>query len=123
MNSKEYSVETKKNERGISSYNNNSSEEKIRMVKETLRKEAPLNGNGFKKGIDTELFNKCTRDFIEIQNGSFVHNVRSEVTSFEVNHLKNQNNLLKQLIAELSHENILLKNKLLGHSNNQNSQA
>lgn len=120
MNSKEYYVETKENETRSLSFKN-SNEEKIRMVKEAIRKETP-NGNEMKKGIDTELFNKCTRDFIEIQNGRFVHNVRSEVTSFEVNHLKNQNNLLKQLIAELSHENIVLKNKLLNNVNGSDYQ-
>lgn len=113
MNSKEYHIQAKENEKSTFSYKNHSNEDKIRMVKEVIRKEIPVNGHNFKKSIDTDLFNKCTRDFIEMQNGRFVHNVKSEVTSFEVNHLKNQNNLLKQLIAELSHENTLLKNRLL----------
>lgn len=116
MNSKEYYIKTNGTEEGAFSFKANSSEEKIRMMKEVIRKEVPLNGIGAKKGIDTDLFNKCTRDFVEIQNGRFVHNVKSEVTSFELNHLKNQNNLLKQLIGELSHENIVLKNKLLNES-------
>jgi len=113
MNSKEYYIESKENDKSKFSYHNHSGKEKIRMITEAIRKEVPLNGQNFKKGIDVDLFNKCTRDFIEIQNGRFVHNVKSEVTSFEVDHLKNQNNLLKQLIAELSNENVMLKNKLL----------
>jgi hypothetical protein len=116
MNSKEYFIGHKENETPAFSSKKDSHEEKIRMMREVIRKEIPLHGNGIKKGIDTDLFNKCTRDFIEIQNGRFVHNVRSEVTAFELNHLKNQNSLLKQLIAELSHENILLKNKLLNEA-------
>lgn len=116
MNSKEYFIKTKENGEDAFSFKNNSSEEKIRIMKEVIRKESSFASDGAKKSIDTDLFNKCTRDFIEIQNGRFVHNVRSEVTSFELNHLKNQNNLLKQLIGELSHENILLKNKLLNES-------
>jgi hypothetical protein len=52
-----------------------------------------------------------------------VHNVKCEVTSFEINHLKNQNILLKQLISELSHENILLKNRLLMAVNTKTSKV
>jgi hypothetical protein len=67
-----------------------------------------------RESIDTNLFNKCNRDFIETERGRFVHNVKSEVTSFEINHIRNQNLLLKQLIAELSQENNLLKRRLNG---------
>ncbi|GEM_PF-4401686 len=116
MNSKEYFINPRENDTPAFSNKRNSSEEKIRMMKEVIRKEVPFNGNGAKKSIDKDLFNKCTRDFIEIQNGRFVHNVKSEVTAFELNHLKNQNSLLKQLIAELSHENIELKNRLLNEA-------
>ena len=113
MNSKEYFIKPEENDTPAFSSKRNSSEEKIRMMREVIRKEGPLQKNGVKQSIDKDLFNKCTRDFIEIQNGRFVHNVKSEVTAFELNHLKNQNSLLKQLIAELSHENIELKNKML----------
>lgn len=112
MNSKEYQTQSIENEKRTFSYKNQSDEDKIRMVKEVISKEIPINGHSYKKNIDIDLFNKCTRDFVETQNGRFVHNVKSEVTLFEINHLKNQNKLLKQLIAELSHENLQLKNRL-----------
>jgi transposase-like protein len=86
-------------------------EEKIRFVKEAISRELSIESIG-KETIDTRLFNKCSRDFIETEKGTFVHNVKSEVTSFEITHLKNQNLLLKQLIAELSNENHLLREKL-----------
>lgn len=86
-------------------------EEKIRLVKEVISRELSTELNG-KETIDTRLFNKCSRDFIETEKGTYVHNVKSEVTSFEITHLKNQNLLLKQLIAELSNENQLLREKL-----------
>ena len=95
---------------------NLTNEEKIGYVKDAIRRELVVNDVNGIESIDTKLFNKCTRDFVEIQNGKFVHNVNSEITSFEVNHLRNQNILLKQLIAELSHENIMLKDKLLNDS-------
>jgi len=112
MNSKEFYIESKEGERGILPIMRHSNEESIRMAKDVINK----NGYGIKENIDTELFNKCTRDFVETQNGRFVHNVKSEVTSFEINHLKNQNIHLKQLIAELSHENSMLKDRFLNGS-------
>ena len=115
MNSKEYQAQSVGSEKRTFSYKNQSDEDKIRMVKEVISKEIPINGHNFKKNIDIDLFNKCTRDFVETQNGRFVHNVKSEVTLFEINHLKNQNKLLKQLIAELSHENLQLKNRLFNN--------
>lgn len=115
MNSKEYQAQSVGSEKRTFSYKNQSDEDKIRMVKEAISREIPINGHNFKKNIDIDLFNKCTRDFVETQNGRFVHNVKSEVTLFEINHLKNQNKLLKQLIAELSHENLQLKNRLFNN--------
>jgi hypothetical protein len=111
MNTKLSYIESNENEiRGYSGANL-FNEEKIRLVKEVINKELSNELYG-RQSIDTKLFNKCSRDFVETENGRFVHNVKSEVTSFEINHLKNQNILLKQLIAELSNENHLLKEKL-----------
>ena len=114
MNSKEQILDTKFNEIRVNSLKNHSDEEKIRMVKDVIKREITMNDLYKRESIDTNLFNKCNRDFIETERGRFVHNVNSEVTSFEMNHIKNQNRLLKQLIAELSHENDLLKRRLNG---------
>ncbi len=114
MNSKEQILDTKFNESRVNSLKNHSNEEKIRMVKDVIKREITMNDLYKRESIDTNLFNKCNRDFIETERGRFVHNVNSEVTSFEMNHIKNQNRLLKQLIAELSHENDLLKRRLNG---------
>lgn len=115
MNTKTYQIESNVNQlRGFSN-TNHFNDEKIRFVKEAISKEFTTNSN-VKESIDTRLFNKCSRDFIETEKGIFVHNVKSEVTSFEITHLKNQNLLLKQLIAELSNENHLLREKLAGNS-------
>jgi transposase-like protein len=114
MNSKEHYFETSLNDIKGSSFKNHSDEEKIRLVKDVIRREISMNDLYKRESIDTNLFNKCNRDFIETEKGRFVHNVNCEVTSFEMNHIKNQNRLLKQLIAELSHENDLLKRRLNG---------
>lgn len=111
MNTKTYFIESNENQARGYSNANLFNEEKIRFVKEVISKELS-NESNVRESIDTRLFNKCSRDFIETEKGIFVHNVKSEVTSFEINHLKNQNLLLKQLIAELSNENHLLKEKL-----------
>jgi len=100
---------------------NHSNDEKIRIIKDVISKEITINKFYNSESIDTNLFNKCSRDFIETETGRFVHNVKCEVTSFEINHLKNQNILLKQLISELSHENIILKNRLLSAVNTKTS--
>lgn len=117
MNTKEQYSEYRVNEIRENSGKNHSSDEKIRFIKDVISKEISVNKLYNRESIDTNLFNKCTRDFIEIEKGRFVHNVRSEVTSFEINHLKNQNVLLKQLIAELSHENHMLKDRLFSLDN------
>lgn len=117
MNSKGHYIDTKENEGREYSGRNHSSDKKVRFLKDIISKESSVNKLYKGESIDTNLFNKCSRDFIESEKGRFVHNVRSEVTSFEINHLKNQNILLKQLIAELSHENHLLKNRILSGDN------
>lgn len=44
--------------------------------------------------------------------GRFSSSVNFESTTVEINQVKNQNFLLKQLIAQLSHENQVLKKRL-----------
>ena len=117
MNTKGQYFEYGVNEIHGNTGNNHSTDAKIRFIKDVISKEITVNKLYTRKSIDTNLFNKCTRDFIEIEKGRFVHNVRSEVTSFEINHIKNQNILLKQLIAELSHENQMLKDRLFSMDN------
>ena len=119
MNSKGHFIESKENETKGYSGRNHSSDEKIRFIKDVISKEITFNRTYNKESIDTNLFNKCSRDFIETEKGSFVYNVKSEVTSSEINHLKNQNILLKQLIAELSHENEILKNRFYNNGNSK----
>jgi len=117
MNSQGRYIETLENESGGYSGRKHSTDEKIRFLKEVISKEVTVNKLYKGESIDSNLFNKCTRDFIETENGRFVHNVKNEVTSFEINHLKNQNILLRQLITELSHENSLLKNRIVSNGN------
>lgn len=47
-----------------------------------------------------------------MDKGRFSNSVNFETTTVEINQVKNQNLILKQLIAQLSHENQLLKERL-----------
>jgi hypothetical protein len=120
MNSKVRFIKTKDDSWG-NGRESQANKDKIDYFREVIRKELVVNDLYGKESIDTKLFDKCTRDFIETEKGRFVHNVKSEVTTFEINHLKNQNILLRQLIAELSHENYLLKEKLVQEENGKTS--
>lgn len=47
--------------------------------------------------------------------GRLSNSINFETTTVEINQLKNQNLLLKQLITQLSHENQLLKKRLFSN--------
>ena len=49
---------------------------------------------------------------METNKGRFVGDTGSAATSVEVHQMKNQNMFLRRLVAELSRENNLLKNRL-----------
>ena len=50
--------------------------------------------------------------------GLFSNSFNFETSTVEINQVKNQNLLLKQLIAQLSHENQLLKERLYSAGKN-----
>jgi len=87
-------------------------EEKIRIVIEGIRNEISITELCCRESIDTNLFYKWSREFMETNKGRFVGDTRSDATSVEVHQMKNQNMFLRRLVAELSRENNLLKNRL-----------
>jgi transposase len=87
-------------------------EEKIRIVIEGIRNEISINELCCREGIDTNLFYKWSREFMETNKGRFIGESKSEATSADVHQKKNQNMFLRRLVAELSRENNLLKNRL-----------
>ena len=87
-------------------------EDKIRIVIEGIRNEISINELCCREGIDTNLFYKWSREFMETNKGRFVGDTGSATTSVEVHQMKNQNMFLRRLVAELSRENNLLKNRL-----------
>ena len=86
-----------------------SSEEKIRIVLEGLRGEESISEICRKEGINTNVYYKWSKDFLEAGKRRLSGDTLREANSNEVQHLKGENYDLKQLVAELSLENRMLK--------------
>ena len=84
------------------------SEEKIRIVLEGLRGEESIAAICRRDGINTNLYYKWSKDFMEAGKKRLSGDIKREATSSEVTDLKQENDQLKQLVAELS-----LKNRVL----------
>ena len=85
------------------------SEEKIRIVLEGLRGEESIATICRREGINTNLYYKWSKDFMEAGKKRLSGDIKREATSSEVTDLKQENDRLKQLlVAELS-----LKNRVL----------
>ena len=75
-----------------------SAEEKIRIV----------------EGINPNLYYRWSKDFLEAGKKRFQGDTVKEANSSEVTDLRQENDQLKQLVAELSLKNRVLKNSLNG---------
>jgi len=90
------------------------SEEKIRIVLEGLRGEESIATICRREGINTNLYYKWSKDFMEAGKKRLSGDIKREATSSEVTDLKQENDQLKQLVAELSLKNRVLKKSLHG---------
>ena len=90
------------------------SEEKIRIVLEGLRGEESISTICRREGINTNLYYKWSKDFMEAGKKRLSGDTKREATSSEVTELKQENEQLKQLVAELSLKNRVLKKSLRG---------
>ncbi len=91
-----------------------SAEEKIRIVLEGLRGEESISAICRREGINTNLYYKWSKDFLEAGKKRLLGDVVREANSGEVSELKQENEQLKQLVAELSLKNRVLKKSLSG---------
>ena len=64
-------------------------------------------------GINTNLYYKWSKDFLEAGKNRLAGDIKREVITSEVHQIKNENMELKQLVVELSPENHMLKKSLL----------
>ena len=90
------------------------SEEKIRIVLEGLRGEESIAAICRREGIHPNLYYNWSKDFLEAGKKRLSGDIRREATSTEVTDLKQENDQLKQLVAELSLKNRVLKKSLHG---------
>ena len=85
-----------------------SSEEKVRIVLEGLRGEESIATLCRREGIPSNLYHRWSKEFLEAGKKRLAGDTKREATSSEVSDLRQENEQLKQLVAE-----VLLKNRFL----------
>ena len=86
-----------------------SAEEKIRIVLEGLKGEESITAICRREGIVPNLYYRWSKDFLEAGKRRLQGDTKREANSMEVNGLRQENDQLKQLVAELSLQNRVLK--------------
>ena len=86
-----------------------SAEEKIRIVLEGLKGEAPIAEICRREGISPNLYYNWSKEFLEAGKRRLQGNTTREASSSEVLDLRKENAQLKELVATLSLRNQLLK--------------
>lgn len=89
-------------------------EEKIRIVIEGLRGEQSVSELCRKESIHPNQYYKWSKDFMEAAKKRMMGDTQREANSDEVKELKEENDELKKLVAELSLKNKVLKKSLRG---------
>ena len=84
-------------------------EEKIRIVMEGIRAEVSVADLCRREGIYPTIYYKWLKDFMEAGKGRLRGDARREATSNEVQDLRQENERLKLLVADLSLANLTLK--------------
>ena len=91
-----------------------SSEEKIRIVLEGLRGEDSIAALCRREGIAESLYYSWSKEFLEAGKKRLAGDTARQATTNEVKGLKREARDLKELVAELSLENRLLKKSMIG---------
>ncbi len=91
-----------------------SAEEKIRIVLDGLRGEESVSAICRKEGINPNLYYRWSKDFLEHGKKRLQGDTVREANSEEVKQLRSDNDELKQIVAELSMKNRVLKKSLKG---------
>lgn len=90
-------------------------EEKMRIVLEGLRGETSIAELCRREGLHPNLYYKWSKEFLEAGKQRLVGDIRREADSREVNEMRSEIEQLKQLVAELSLKNRVLKKSLLAN--------
>jgi transposase len=91
-----------------------SSEEKIRIIIDGIRGETTIAELCRKEGISQGIYYKWSKDFMDAGKRRLTGDTMREANTSEVKDLKDVNSSLKELVAELSLENRMLKKNLSG---------
>jgi transposase len=91
-----------------------SSEEKIRIVLEGLKGEESIAELCRREGISPNLYYNWSKEFLEAGKRRLMGDTKREATSTEVVSLRQENQQLKHLVADLSLRNQVLKTSLSG---------
>jgi transposase len=90
------------------------SEEKIRIVLEGLRGEESIAEICRREGIHPNHYYRWSKDFLEAGKKRLQGDATREANTEDVGHLRKENAQLKQLVADLSLKNQVLKKSLNG---------
>ena len=89
-------------------------EEKIRIVIEGLRGEATIAELCRREGIAESLYYSWSKEFMEAGKARLAGNTKRQASSSEVDELRQENEQLKQAVAELLLQNRVLKKSVVG---------
>ncbi len=91
-----------------------SAEEKIRIIFDIIRGEGSISEICRREGIAPNLYYRWSKDFMEAGKRRLQGDTQREANSVEVTSIRQENDQLKQLLAELSLKNRVLKKSLNG---------
>jgi len=91
-----------------------SAEEKIRIVLGGLRGESTIAELCRREGIHPNMYYKWSKEFLEAGKQRLLGDTQRQADNQEVQSMCTENEQLKQLVAELSLKNRVLKKSLLG---------
>jgi transposase len=86
-----------------------SPEEKVRIVLEGFRREVSVNDLCRREGINPNTYYAWLKDFMEAGKARLRSDTVRDASQAEVETLRQENARLKQLVAELSLDNLVLK--------------
>ena len=86
-----------------------SPEEKVRIVLEGLRGEQSVSELCRREGIAANLYYRWSKDFLEAGKKHLAGDTVREATSHEVKGLRSENRELKEVVAEITLKNRVLK--------------
>ena len=93
-----------------------SAEEKIRIVLAGLRGEESISALCRREGIAESLYYSWSKEFLEAGKARLSGDTARQATAPEVKELRSESAALKEVVAELTLENRLLKKSMIGPS-------